>query len=347
METRYVTRLPTAVLATGLMLLAFLALTCGLILDSVARGRREAKRLAYLATPARAVEPLPEADEEEVPHAFQLGHFYSPIVDPREAAAYEQSIWRDDDAFLGVDFNDASHRRILQDVFPRYIGDFDYPSEAADALNGHSYYTNNPAFGWLDARLLFVLLREWRPKRVVEIGSGYSSLLMADVNRRFLDGGVDITCVEPDPPEFLRGGVNGIARLIRQRVQSAPADVFAQMADGDVLFIDSSHVAKTGSDVNFLLFEVLPRLAPGVRIHMHDVFFPREYPKEWVLRDNRSWNEQYIVRALLMYSTSFRILFGSSIAYWNHRELLRTALRQTDGLVFGGGSLWIEKSASP
>jgi hypothetical protein len=111
-----------------------------------------------------------------------------------------------------------------------------------------------------------------------------------------------------------------------------------------VLFVDSSHVAKTGSDVNHLCFDVLPRLRKGVRIHFHDVFLPADYPKAWVLEQNRSWNEQYVVRALLMYSTHFRVLFGSSHAYHAHAEALRAALREPGGAYYGGGSLWLEKS---
>jgi hypothetical protein len=349
METRYVTRLPTAVLATGLVLLAFLALTCGLILDSVTRGRRESKRMAYLAAGSadtrwsgemmfgRSNQVLAGA------HAFPPGHYYSPIVDPEELKKRQDAMWTADDPLLGIDLNDQVHRRILTEVFPRYIAEFDYPVEFDYAPEPTSFYVNNSQFGWLDASVLFVLLREWAPKRIIEVGSGYSSLLMADVNRRFLHGQIDITCVEPNPRDFLRNEIPGIARVLQRNVQELPFEIFEQLARGDVLFIDSSHVAKTGSDVNYLMFQVLPRLVSGVRIHIHDIFFPSEYPKDWVLRENRSWNEQYIVRALLMYSSAFKLIFGSSIAYHRHPELLRAALRQSDGAILSGGSLWIEK----
>ena len=107
--------------------------------------------------------------------------------------------------------------------------------------------------------------------------------------------------------------------------------------------IESSHVAKTGSDVNHLYFEVLPRLVPGVRIHIHDIYLPHDYPKQWAIHDNRSWNEQYLVRALLMYSTAFRVTFGCNYALSCHPEHVRRALNHRKGHVFGGGSLWIER----
>ncbi|MEO8801981.1 MAG: hypothetical protein ABI304_11880, partial [Rudaea sp.] len=118
---------------------------------------------------------------------------------------------------------------------------------------------------------------------------------------------------------------------------------FTALESGDVLFIDSSHVAKTGSDVNYLYFEVLPRLAPGVRVHIHDIFLPHDYPREWVLDENRSWNEQYLLRALLMHSKGFRVIFGCSYAFWRFPELVRTALAHPNGHAFAGGSFWIER----
>ncbi len=112
------------------------------------------------------------------------------------------------------------------------------------------------------------------------MGSGFSSLLMADVNARFLGHEVTITCVDPYPPPFLRQRVDGIARMVERRVQDLPLKHFTDLQAGDLLFVDSSHVAKTDSDVNFLFFEVFPRLASGVLIHLHDIFLPHDYPPD-------------------------------------------------------------------
>lgn len=274
---------------------------------------------------------------------FPAGHFYSPIVDVRDVYLRRDEIWPDRPVLLGIDFNDASHRAILTEVFPRHVADYDYPDGAAEAEGGSGFFTDNPAFSFLDARALFVLLREWRPRRLIEIGGGFSTLLAADVNTRFLSGSVDITSIEPHPRAFLERPVPGLARLLAERVERIDADLFAQLEGGDVLFIDSSHVAKTGSDVTYLIFEILPRLAPRVKIHFHDVFFPHDYPEDWVLRENRSWNEQYLVRALLMYSSAFRVVFGCSYAFHRYPDLVCEALRLPNGRALGGGSLWIER----
>ena len=272
------------------------------------------------------------------------GHFYSPLVDAAEAAAARERIWPARPDIAGIDFDDASHREILERAFPAYIGGYDYAERGEANAQLARFFTRNDQFSWLDARALFVMLRHLRPRRVVEVGAGHTSLLMADVNQRFFDGAIDITCVEPHPPAFLQKAVRGIGRVVPKKVQEVPLDLFATLEARDILFIDSSHVAKAGSDVNHLYFEVLPRLRPGVVIHVHDIFLPHDYPQVWVIGERRNWNEQYLLRALLMYSTAFRVIFGSSYAFWRFPELVKSALALPSGKAFGGGSFWMERA---
>ncbi|MCK9488043.1 MAG: class I SAM-dependent methyltransferase [Xanthomonadales bacterium] len=277
-----------------------------------------------------------------IPLSQPLGHFYSPLVDP--ASLNPERLWPaqlHDPA--GIDFNDAGHAQLLDEWFPRFLPAFDYPEHGDDESEAQAqFHVRNSQFSWLDARALFVLLQAWRPRQVIEVGSGYSTLLMADVNKRFLAGRAAITAIEPYPRPFLHslGGV----QLLEQKIQEVDPAVFDSLGENDILFIDSSHVAKTGSDVNHLFFQVLPRLRPGVKVHVHDVFLPAEYPREWVLDENRSWNEQYMLQALLMYSRRFRIVFGSMYAHLRYPERLQRALGRPG---FGGGSLWLEVMADP
>jgi len=279
-----------------------------------------------------------------VPVAYAPGHFYSPVVHPAEASAKHSTLWPCvPHAILGIDFNDASHKQILNSDFPTYIADYDYPELEAAITTKNGFYSGNTQFGWLDSRTLFVLLRKWRPKRVIEVGSGFSSLLMADVNRRFLDSTCEITCIEPYPRAFLTEGVEGIHALIQKPIQTIPLDFFSCLDKGDILFIDSTHVSKTGSDVNYLFFEILPRLKRGVYVHIHDIFLPNEYPKGWVITENRSWNEQYMLRALLMYSTAFKVIFGSSYAFTMMPALVQSALNHAGLQAYAGSSIWLER----
>jgi predicted O-methyltransferase YrrM len=270
--------------------------------------------------------------------------FYAPITDIHDLRRRAPTLWsetRDDPP--GIDFNPASHRAILETEFPRFIADYDYPEKLDESAQLTQFFTRNSQFSWLDARALFVLLRCWRPRRIIEVGSGFSTLLMADVNRRFLDGSCQITSIEPYPRAFLRAEQIGINAVIEQKIQDVPLALFDRLEAGDLLFIDSSHVCKTGSDVNRLFLEVLPRLRPGVRVHIHDVFFPNEYPRQWVLGQGRSWNEQYLLQALLVFNSGFRVVFGCSYAMARFPERVRDALALQSGLSFGGGSFYIER----
>lgn len=281
---------------------------------------------------------------EKIQTAHPNGHFYSPVVDPDEVLSRANQIWPVDPSVLGIDFCDESHDHILRSIFPKYMPDYDYPerSSSHDGELKH-FYTQNSQFSWLDSRSTFVLLRHWQPRRIVEVGSGYSSLLMADINRRFLGGQTELICIEPYPRPFLRDPSNGVSRLIEAKVQDVGFDVFERLDAGDILFIDSSHVAKTGSDVNHLYLQVIPRLKKGVRIHVHDILLPNDYLRSWVVDDNRSWNEQYLLQALLMYSNAFEVTFGCSYAFHRFPELVREALNHPKGHAFAGGSFWFEK----
>lgn len=272
--------------------------------------------------------------------AFVDGHFYSPVVDTRLLQQDVDRVWPKIVDVPGIDFNEPEQRRWLTEILPRHLPDYDYPDEPS-ATDESAFYTRNSQFSWLDSRVLFAVLRELRPQRMIEIGSGFSSLLAADVNRRFLSGELDLICIEPYPRPFLCKGVRGISRLIESRVQDVPLDTFASLGAGDILFIDSSHVSKTGSDVNFIYFEVLPRLRPGVIVHIHDIFLPGDYPKHWVIELGIHWNEQYLVRAMLMDTHGFEVIFGCAYALERFPDLVRKIL---GGDLYGGGSLWLRKT---
>lgn len=275
------------------------------------------------------------------PPIYPYGHFYSPVVDTEDIANRANEIWRDRDSVLGVDMNASKHLEILSEWFPQFISEYDYP-DFGDPQNPRGYFNQNDQFSWLDSRALFVFLRKIRPKRFVEVGSGFSSLLIADVNTRFNDNECELVCIEPFPRSFLREGINGLTRLVELPVQDVALEEFRRLGKGDVLFIDSSHVAKTGSDVVHLFLNVLPQLNPGVLVHVHDVFLPLEYPKAWAIEQNRSWNEQYLLHALLLFSTRFRVIFGSAYAAHVHGSSVVKALARADGHGMSGGSFWIE-----
>ena len=274
--------------------------------------------------------------------AHPNGHFYSPVTDPHELAARLDELYPSNPQAVGVVFDDVAIERALIEVLAPMLEAYDYPEVGPDDADLSHFYTQNSQFSWLDSRALFAFLRSWQPARIVEVGSGYSSLLIADVNRRFLGGRTRIECVEPYPRPFLRRTDLGLS-LIEKRVQEIPLAFFESLDANDLLFIDSSHVSKTGSDVNYLYLQILPRLKRGVKIHIHDIFLPAEYPKDWVITENRSWNEQYLLHALLMGSNMFKILFANNNAFMRFPQLVIQALNHPKRHGFGGGSIYIER----
>ena len=270
---------------------------------------------------------------------FPAGHFYSPLVDPQDLRRRADHLWGAETRVpLGIDLALDDQWNLLEDA-RSVAAEFAYPASEEAITSSREFRDNNGVFESLDARILYCILRMRRPRRMVEVGSGHSTLLSADVNTRWLKGRTELICIEPYPPEFLTELPSGVSKLIRERVEEIGIEPFLALKSGDILFIDSSHVSKTGSDVNHLYFEVLPRLAPGVLIHIHDIFMPEEYPRDWVLEEERSWNEQYLLRALLMFSGAFRVVFGSHCA----SLLLPDQVESVFGAPHGGGSFWIEK----
>jgi predicted O-methyltransferase YrrM len=195
-------------------------------------------------------------------------------------------------------------------------------------------------FDAADASLLRGMLLHYRPNRITEIGSGFSTAVVLDVAERELPD-LQITCVEPNAGRLqsrLRPGDEQRLRLLEQPLQDLDIDELAsRLQSGDFLFIDSTHVVKAGSDVLWLILRVLPALSPGVIIHIHDVHWPFEYPDDWI-REGRDWNEVYFVHAFLAYNDHFRILlFGDWLAA-EHPEFVTSQNRGVSG-----GSLWLEK----
>jgi predicted O-methyltransferase YrrM len=270
---------------------------------------------------------------------FPPGHFYSPIADPDDIRAREGSIWSCDKEMPGVDFNESGQLALLTKL-ASYVCEIAYPVEqSADPTR---YFYSNDQFPVLDAEVLFAMLCYLKPKQMIEVGSGFSSLVTADVNRRILNGGLEFSCIEPYPRQFLVDGVEGISSLIVKKVEDVEPNYFDRLDSGDILFIDSSHVTKIGSDVNHLFFEILPRLRVGTLVHIHDIFLPDEYPKVWMLDQGRNWNEQYLVRAFLQFNDSFEVVWAANFMARYHFDRVTQAFPRFPSLG-GGGSLWLRK----
>jgi hypothetical protein len=167
---------------------------------------------------------------------------------------------------------------------------------------------------------------------------------MLDTNERFFENRISCTFIEPNPASFLSlikpADLDRI-QLVSTPLQEVDPGTFRSLSANDILFIDSSHVSKAGSDVNYLLFEVLPELQSGVYVHFHDIFYPFEYPQHWICDLGISWNEAYLLRAFLQYNQSFRIALFINYLSRFHSDQLQAVMPQSAGGA--GGSLWIRK----
>jgi predicted O-methyltransferase YrrM len=254
-------------------------------------------------------------------------HFYEPVPDTRRLP---DSLWSKPSELVGIDMNVDAQLALVRQVFPKYVGECSFPDRPAAETEFHF---GNWLFEALDAEVLHCLIRHFKPKRIVEIGSGYTTLISARaavMNQR--DGvQTEVTCVEPYPNATLKRGFPGLANLIEKPVQQLDLSLFESLEPNDILFIDSSHVAKIGSDVVYEYLEILPRLRPGVLVHVHDIFLPEDYPREWVVRQHKFWTEQYLLRAFLTFNARYEVVWASSMMSLAAKEEIERAIPSWKG----------------
>src|SRR5215467_5151994 len=229
------------------------------------------------------------------------GHFYSPIPAITEVKINEEEIFEHPPKIRGIDLRENEQLDLLK----RFSTFYSEQPFTAEPQPGRRYYFENPNYSYNDAIVLYCMMRHVKPRRMMEIGSGYSSCAMLDVNELFFDNSISCTFIDPYP-QLLRDLLNDSDHLriqvIPRKVQDVDIQMFRELQSGDILFVDSSHVTKTGSDVNYIVFKILPLLREGVHVHFHDIFYPFEYPLDWVY-EGRGWNEAYLVRAFLQYNS--------------------------------------------
>lgn len=269
------------------------------------------------------------------------GHFYSPIPSLSDIKQREATIFRPWPRTLpAINLNEDGQIELFE-IFKKYYREQPFQAQPTPALR---YYFENPFYSYSDAITLYSMIRYARPKRIIEIGSGFSSAAILDTNDRFFDNRIACTFIDPDPRQLhslLKPNDAGHINIIPQKLQSIDQKIFFDLRADDILFVDSTHVAKVGSDVNTILFEILPQLHPRVYIHFHDIFYPFEYPKEFVYQ-GIAWNEDYLLRAFLQYNSTFRIVYFNTFLEHFHREKFQQHMPLC--LQNPGGSLWIKKS---
>ena len=257
-------------------------------------------------------------------HGFHLlrKHFYLPIPDDSDVA---DGFWEKRSELVGVDMNESFAKKLLVDVFPNYMEEFrsKFPIYAPD--DPRQFYLINGGYMAVDAHVYYGLIRHYKPRHIIEIGAGNSTILAGVAclqNESETGQSTDLSAIDPYPYDFLASGeVPGLTRMIKAKIQDVDVDLFKSLEANDILFIDSSHVLKSGGDVQMEYLEILPRLAPGVLVHIHDVSLPRAYPH--VYYDNYLyWNEQYLLQAFLAFNSKFEVIWPGNYMMLNHPDLV-------------------------
>lgn len=249
-------------------------------------------------------------------------HYYWPVPDFRELEARK---WPDEAEPVGLELGFERQIEFLQRVVSRYQGEWASPSGPFFSV---SYSYNNGFFETVDAEIAYSLVRHLKPSRIVEIGGGYSSRVLAaalDMNLQADGIRGDLITIDPFPDRFPKKALSDRVHLIPQTVQNVDIDIFLSLQSGDFLFLDSSHVVAVGSDVVREYLEIIPRLPSGVFIHAHDIFIPGDYPRFAVLHNLAFWSEQYLLQALLLFNPHFQVIWGSSYMQFRATAALEEA----------------------
>ena len=264
-------------------------------------------------------------------------HYYEPIPDTRTLG---DEIWERESEMRGVNVNGEKQKEFIDKYCSIYKKEYD-SFGLYEPTDEFKYYVYNGWFGEIDGDVLYTILRSYKPKRVIEIGSGYSSILIAEtLNKNKLKDGIisKFTSIDPYPNPDIKGKIPRNVELIEKKLQDIKFEYFNQLKENDVLFIDSTSIVKINSDVCYEFLELIPRLNKGVLIHVHDIFLPKEYPKEWVIGKKLFSNEAYLLQAFLLFNNAFEIIWMGNYMKIKYPKLCKKMFRGK-----ASQSFWMKK----
>ncbi len=267
-------------------------------------------------------------------------HYYQPMINPRR---HLRKSLRADRSLPGLDMNDAVQLELLKQ--------FNYVSELQSIPITKPpqmlrFYYNNGSFESGDAEYLYNTIRLFKPSKIIEIGSGNSTLMAINAieqNRKERPEGYvcEHVCIEPYEQPWLES--TG-AKIIRKKVEDIKEEFFTSLQRNDILFIDSSHVIRPQGDVLYEYLQILPILNSGVLVHVHDIFTPKDYLEEWVKAEHRLWNEQYLLEAFLSLNRQYEIIGAVNYLLHHHRETIESKCPILAKQRYREpGSFWIRK----
>jgi hypothetical protein len=266
-------------------------------------------------------------------------HFYNPIPD-KEYLLKHDGYWNHPYPCYGIEFNDDGQLSLIEQLAKFAVEINELPDDTLDPKKNQSFLD-------MDLEFLYCMIRLIKPKRFVEIGAGWSSLIaMHALSINSCEGNeCEHTIIEPYPSSYFLQSFKKADRFIQKPIQEVSIDYFNfnTLENNDILFIDTSHVAKYGSDVNYLYFYLIPCVGSGCYVHIHDIFIPSDYHQSWIINDNNFWTEQYLVMAFLMYNQEFKIRIAAQYLCQKYRDKLNSLFPRFQP-NFSPGSLWLQKN---
>lgn len=267
-------------------------------------------------------------------------HYYEPIFNYRKHLKHSLGMER---RLPGIDMNEPGQLN--------WLSRLDYADELRkfprSFSNKASFYYDNPNFAEGDAECLYSLVRLCKPERIIEIGSGYSTMMAREAikqnKRDDLQYQCRHICIEPYEMKWLEN-ISGI-QIIRQKVEDTGIGLFFELTNNDILFIDSSHMIRPQGDVLHELLEILPILNPGVLVHIHDIFTPRDYLEHWLLDEVKFWNEQYLLEAFLSCNSQYEIILALNFLSHRYPSQLSTKFPMLQGHADKSAprSIWLRR----
>jgi len=264
--------------------------------------------------------------------------FYSPIPDLREI---DPKVWDARSSTGGVEFDSLTQIEHLERNLAPFVSEL--RPENFPAV-GPVFSAANRQFGPVDASLLYAMLRYAKPKRVLEFGAGFSTLVSSAACSANDEEGfpVEFISSDPYPPGFLSASIKGLTDLRKRKLTDVSVDDFLELDVNDVLFVDTTHTVKLGGDVNYVILEALPQLRAGVLVHFHDIFLPWEYPRVWFERDANYWAEQYLLQAFLCFNREYEIVLAAHFLAREYPERFARAIPSFTPEV-RPGSFWLRR----
>lgn len=260
--------------------------------------------------------------------------YYSPIP---HTGSLPEALWTRPRSLGGVSWDEEAQLRYLEQHLAGYVSEFSPPP---------GFRFDNGLYGAIDTELLHAMVRHLKPKRLVELGSGVTSVIMgAACERNRAEGHpVRYRAFDPYPQSTMVEATRRATELVLQRAEDIALDVFQELGAGDILFVDTTHTVKTGNDVLRIVLDVLPALAPGVVVHFHDILLPWEYPRQWLEEEEWYWAEQYLLQAFLAFNERFEVLVGAYALSRSFGHVVAQLFPSFPPAIGGPGAFWLVRA---